>query len=127
MKKHVVFYVLIATTIGNPRFTFADDLKPNTGATLTGAKDNDCVKKVLDSAKLIPNIENGQISGVAISEMTSDSLWQKRGFLNGDIIVAMGGSKANDPFVGNLIATAICKKERGPFIVLRKGKTIKVP
>jgi len=53
--------------------------------------------KVLQDAKATPNLVDGEIRGFVLTRIRKDSIYEKAGFQNGDIIEEINGSPLSDP------------------------------
>jgi hypothetical protein len=113
----VIFSVLILTIFSIPTFS-----KDNTVEYEFGSKkDEECTNRALKSARLIPHLQNGEITGLKISQIAASSNWRKRGFQNDDVIDSIENVPVRDAFASLLAATAVCKN-RGTVVVIRNGK-----
>ncbi len=54
------------------------------------------LSKILEDARAIPNVVNGQIKGFAVTQIVPDSVYSKLGLKSGDIISSINGMELND-------------------------------
>lgn len=52
--------------------------------------------KVLQDAKATPNVAEGELKGFSLEKIRQDSIWQKAGFQNGDVVQEINGIPLSD-------------------------------
>lgn len=81
-----------------PRKVESPDL--NSRLQALAGKDGLGISRILSSARIVPHYEDGKMLGMKVDAIKADSLFEKAGFQNGDII-----TEVNDIVIDNVGAT----------------------
>ncbi len=97
-----------------------------------GAVCGDSVAEIEARRKICPNfdkvlksahLKNAKGNEWIVSEIKSGSLWQKRGFLDGDKLIKIDGRTIKTPKDVTKVHMALCK-DRGSEVAIKRGERL---
>lgn len=79
--------------------------------------------KTLQDAKASPNVVNGQIKGFVLTRIKPDSIYEKMGLKDGDVVEAINGIELNDAARAISTLNAMKNESNIDLVVQRNGQT----
>jgi len=86
-------------SVSAPKATGIEKVAPNQYNVNRGEVDKALadLNKVLTEARAVPNFENGVANGYKLFQIVPNSIYDKLGLQNGDVITGLNGQPINDP------------------------------
>ena len=56
-----------------------------------GGEDGEGISRILSSARIVPHYQDGEMQGMKVDAIKANSVFEKIGFQNGDIITEVNG------------------------------------
>ena len=82
-------------------------------------------QRILDHARIIPNIEGGQATGFKLFAIRAGSLLAKLGLQNGDIVQRVNGYELKNPTTALAASEALRDAKEITIELLRRGEPVK--
>ncbi len=83
------------------------------------------LSKIVNSARIIPFTENGNVEGFKLFSIAPNSLFEKIGLMNGDIVTQVNNQKLTDPSKGFVIYDSFQYEHEITFTVKRGAQIIR--
>lgn len=100
--------------------TLNDRLKALSGGDGNGISD------ILSSARIVPEYDNGEMLGMKVDAIKADSLFEKAGLQNGDIITEVNGIVVDRVEATSAIFDELSTAEALDIVTSRGGQTLKL-
>jgi general secretion pathway protein C len=76
--------------------------------------------------RALPNVQNGQTDGFALSEVVPGSLFSQMGLRNGDVVTTIGGQELNDPTQAIALLNTLRSASSLSITVMRHGQPVQL-
>ena len=93
--------------------------------TLNGP-DGQGISQILSSARIVPQYVEGQMQGMRVDSIKADSLFQKVGLQNGDVITEVNGIVIDRVEATSAIFDEFASAEQIDIAALRGGSAVKL-
>jgi general secretion pathway protein C len=93
--------------------------------TLTGP-DGQGISQILSSARIVPQYFEGQMQGMRVDSIKADSVFQKVGLVNGDVITEVNGIVIDRVEATSAIFDEFATAESIDIAAMRGGSTVKL-
>ena len=100
------------------------DTKPTLNDRLEKLGGEEGIARVLSSARITPEYVEGEMAGMKVDSIKPDSLFEKIGFLNGDIITEVNGIVIDRISATNAIFDELATADAIETAVLRNGSAL---
>lgn len=110
--------------------TYAEKGFERSGFTTTATKQwvnnilNNNLTATLADARAVPNVVNGQVKGFTLTQIAPNSVYEKLGFQNGDVINSINGIELNDAARAIQTLNALRNESQVELAVSRGGQSI---
>ena len=78
----------------------------------------------MGGAKVIPNLQNGVLSGMKLFAIRPDSLLAKMGFMNGDLVREINGQKVDSLSAWSSLQGELSTKAEVKVLLSRRGERV---
>lgn len=82
------------------------------------------LSKIVNTVRIVPSIENGKIEGFKIFSIQPNSLFEKIGLMNGDVVTQVNNQALNDASKGFLIYDSFQYEHQITFTIKRGAQSI---
>ena len=98
--------------------------KPTLNERLEELGGDDGIAKILSSARITPEYKEGEMQGMKVDAIKAESIFERIGFQNGDIITEVNGIVVDRISATNAIFEELTSAESVETAVLRGGKPL---
>lgn len=84
------------------------------------------ISQLLSSARIVPQYADGQMLGMLVDSIKADSVFQKVGLMNGDVITEVNGIVIDRPEATSAVFDEFAKAQNIDIAALRGGSSVKL-